>query len=129
MRTISALMLVSLLAIFAVPAFAAEPVDVGPFAVTAELSQLADKLTLSADISGGEACEKLILTVTAENTKTQDTATLKSTSPFAYAPNFGDKRRASTQVDADISAWHNWYAADISIQCVQDGAAKRYSMN
>lgn len=129
MRTISALMLVSLLAVPVFPAFAAESVAVGPFAVAAELSQLADKLTLSADISGGEACEKLILTVTAENTKTSGATTLKSTSPFAYAPNFGDKRRASTQVDADISAWHNWYAADISIQCVQDGAAKRYSMN
>lgn len=127
MRTISALMLVSLLAIPATAAFAAEPLAIGSYSLTQNiLEQTGNALTFQGHLAGGVGCETLKITVTLDNTKDPGALTLNKTLSH-YSPDFGALVVEHLRAGADISAWSSWYVDSARITCINGGTAVKSS--
>jgi len=127
MRTISALMLVSLLAVSVVPTFAAEPLAIGSYSLAQNiLEQTGNALTFQGHLAGGAACETLKITVTLDNTKDPGALTLNKTLSN-YSPDFGALVVEHLRAGADISAWSSWYVDSARITCINGGTAVKSS--
>lgn len=127
MRTISTLMLVSLLAVPATAAFAAEPLAIGSYSLTQNiLEQTGNALTFQGHLAGGAACETLKITVTLDNTKDPGALTLNKTLSH-YSPDFGALVVEHLRADSDINAWSSWYVDSARITCINDGTAVKSS--
>lgn len=127
MRTISTLMLVSLLAVPAAVAFAAEPLAIGSYSLTQNiLQQTGDTLAFQGRLSGGASCETLKITVALDNTKDPGALTLNKTLSN-YSPDFGALVVEHLHAGTDISAWSSWYVDSARITCINGGTAVKSS--
>ena len=99
---------------------------VGPYSVETRVSELGSTLSVDGKISGGTACESMLINVQMAETKSGQTAAANAN----LARYRGNRDRFSA--DASIqrtTGLTEWFISDITIQCINKGVATRYSAN